>query len=345
MRAEVVRWLQCPVCAGALAIRQEQGHGQTRQAAAAQLETGSLMCEGCRRQFPIREGVPQLLSDVERVKRRSSGVYGLLWSKTPTQEPAAGASAGYHFDRVRAVVDVPKPDGLWLDAGCGDGTDLVALARATSGPLIGVDISEGGTQTAYQRTKHLPHVHVVRADLEHLPLRTEGAQFVYSYGVLHHLPHPAQGLRELTRVLAPEGMLVTYVYEDFQERTRVERMALWSINRLRAVTTLLPPRLLYGVCWGAAPLVALTCSWPAHLLRRHPATRALADRIPYRHTTQLRTLANDLYDRFGAPVEYRYSRAALETWLEEAGLLEIAIHPFRGWLASARKSSTVTAPC
>ena len=344
MRVELLQWLQCPACAGTLELRNDHGSGQWR-GASVHVEIGALVCGGCQTVFPIREGVPQLLLPSEEVKQQSSRIYGLLWSKTPVREPAPDLLTGYHFDRVRTVVEVPTPDGLWLDAGCGDGTDLLALAQTTPGPLIGVDISEGGTRTAYQRTKHFPHVHVVRADLEHLPLRAEQCQFVYSYGVLHHLPHPEQGLRELTRVLARDGTLVAYVYEDFQERTRVERVALWSVNRLRIVTTMLPPRLLYGVCWGLAPLVAATCSWPARVLRRWPAMRPLAQRIPYHHTTQLRTLANDLYDRFGAPVEYRYSRAALETWLREAGLLEIAIHPFRGWLASARKSSTVSAPC
>ncbi len=46
LTAEDLRWLACPVCHSPL-----------------QPEAGAVQCEGCRRRYPIVDGVPVLLAD------------------------------------------------------------------------------------------------------------------------------------------------------------------------------------------------------------------------------------------------------------------------------------------
>jgi hypothetical protein len=46
---------------------------------------------------------------------------------------------------------------------------------------------------------------------------------------------------------------------------------------------------------------------------------------------------NDQLDRFSAPLEHRYTRAELRSWLEAAGLEDIEVRPNFGWVASGRK--------
>ncbi|MGI8478248.1 MAG: class I SAM-dependent methyltransferase [Gaiellaceae bacterium] len=103
------------------------------------------------------------------------------------------------------------PAESFLDAGCGDGRYLAALA--TLGPLpkriVGVDIAGSTLDTAFRATAAAGvEPELVRANLERLPLGDAEFDLVVSIQVLEHLLDPAAGLRELARVLKPGGTLL-----------------------------------------------------------------------------------------------------------------------------------------
>src|SRR5687767_786975 len=128
--------------------------------------------------------------------RRTAESFGLLWSRTHDDM----SRIGDHARKLLAALSIDPPTGLILDAGCGDGSDTVALAATPGATVIGVDLSKGGTQTARARTRQLPNVRIVRADLRHLPFRSAQFSFVHSYGVVHHVATPDQAMAELARV-------------------------------------------------------------------------------------------------------------------------------------------------
>lgn len=99
-----------------------------------------------------------------------------------------------------------------LEIGVGMGADylewLKAGARAT-----GVDLSEISLAKARRRCEaagYRPDLRV--ADAEQLPFEEETFDIVYSYGVMHHSPDPAQCLREARRVLKPGGQARIMLY-------------------------------------------------------------------------------------------------------------------------------------
>jgi SAM-dependent methyltransferase len=231
-----------------------------------------------------------------------------------------------------------------LDAGCGNGIDTLRMAERSGQLLVSMDLSRAGIEQARRRTRHLPNVHVVQADLESIPLRTEQFDFVYSYGVLHHLPRPDRALAELVRVLKKGGGLALYVYEDFETRSWGERLLLKAVNQLRHVTVRMPPRWLYGLCRFCSPLVFLGLTVPAKLLARIPSLEPLSRRIPYHHGKRPFGLTGDLYDRFAVPIERRYSRSAIGQWLTRMGLTDVQVHPLRGWVGYGRKASAPVSP-
>ncbi len=103
------------------------------------------------------------------------------------------------------------PAGSFLDAGCGDGRYLAALAAL--GPLperiVGVDIAESILDTARRATAVAGlEPELLRANLERLPLADAEFDLVVSVQVLEHLLDPAAGLKELARVLKPGGTLL-----------------------------------------------------------------------------------------------------------------------------------------
>jgi uncharacterized protein len=59
MREELLEILCCPVCRGSLTLTVGRKVGE-------EIETGSLRCPKCPAEYPIEEGIPNLLPPDER---------------------------------------------------------------------------------------------------------------------------------------------------------------------------------------------------------------------------------------------------------------------------------------
>ncbi len=301
---------------------------------------GLLLCPGCSQRYAINGGVPRLChpdaGPATRAKVRTASSYGYLWDRSAVM-PKANELTSYHFDRMERALSLPSPNGFVLDAGCGDGIDLVNLARRAGVEIVGVELSDGGCRTSFERCMAFPAAHVVQADLCRLPFEDKSFDFVYSYGVLHHLPSPKEGLQELVRLLKPGACVAAYLYEDFSDRAIGWRWLLAGTNQLRRITLRLSPRVLYLLCQAASPAVYALFTIPFRILRYIPGLGFLASGFPFRHATRPFSLVGDLYDRFSAPVEWRYSRAKAEALFQEVGLQALTTANDRGWMVSGIK--------
>ena len=83
-----------------------------------------------------------------------------------------------------------------------------------------------------------------------------------------------------------------------------------------------------------------TFTVPYKILRAVGAT-GLANAIPFRHGTHPFGLTGDLYDRFSAPVELRYTRPGAEALLRDAGLEVSRVANDRGWMLAAHRASRI----
>lgn len=98
-----------------------------------------------------------------------------------------------------------------LDAGCGTGRALPPLRAAVgpSGVVVGVDLTPEMLQAAVRAGRDRDG-RLVLADVAALPLRSESLDAVFGAGLIAHLPHPAENLRELARVVRPGGTLALF---------------------------------------------------------------------------------------------------------------------------------------
>ena len=135
----------------------------------------------------------------------------------------------------------------------------------------------------------------------------------------------------------PGARVVAYLYEDFSERSALLRWSLKAANTARALTTRLPNRILYRLCWVASPFVFTLFTLPALVAGRLPALSSFAGALPFRHGTRPFGLVGDLYDRFSAPVEFRYSRKSSTAFFSAAGLQHVTVAAERGWMVSGMK--------
>lgn len=107
-----------------------------------------------------------------------------------------------------------------LEIGCGIGTDALRFAQA--GAIVdGVDASERSIDLARQRVGLRGNPIFFFHDAEkYLPQGLTGYDLIYSFGALHHTPHPKKVLRLAFDRLKPNGELRVMLY------------AKWSIKFL-----------------------------------------------------------------------------------------------------------------
>src|SRR5919206_4783942 len=103
-----------------------------------------------------------------------------------------------------------------LEIGCGIGTDTVNFARAGADVTV-VELSDESLKVAEQRTHVMgvaDRVTFYNGNAEELDafLPPQQCDLVYSFGVIHHSPHPERILEQVKRYLRPGGTLKLMVY-------------------------------------------------------------------------------------------------------------------------------------
>jgi SAM-dependent methyltransferase len=136
----------------------------------------------------------------EAYERRAAEQYSEAWQPRPEDRK---------FARVWALVQRHLPCAAFLDAGCGDGRYLAALASTGNPPkrIVGTDISQRVLETARVAAAPL-EPELIRANLEDLPFGNGEFDVVLCSQVIEHLLDVDAGLRELARVLGRDGTLI-----------------------------------------------------------------------------------------------------------------------------------------
>jgi len=100
----------------------------------------------------------------------------------------------------------PSPDDRVVDLGAGGGwcSELLQRLQRRS---IAVDISLDMLRVARSRKTPRPIV-AVAGDLEHLPFRDGSFDKAVCLSAIHHVPDMATAIREICRVLGPDGVAV-----------------------------------------------------------------------------------------------------------------------------------------
>lgn len=270
--------------------------------------------------------------------KKTEKTYGFLWRKGKDVFPPER----WHFNSIEEAVGSPIVSGrLGIDVGSGCGYDTYIMARNNpSVRIISMDISDGVYKTKNYVSK-LSNVYVVKGSALNIPIKDNTCDFAYSFGVLHHTCDPERGLKEIKRVIKNKSTAYLYLYEDQSEHP-VKYFALRVVNLLRRMTVKTPQKILYAICFLFSPLVVISFSWPARILRRFKKTIRLSEKIPFNFGTHFFSLSADLYDRFGAPVEYRFSRKQVQDLLSKNGFLNIRIGKMQstaGWVAWGIKAN------
>jgi SAM-dependent methyltransferase/uncharacterized protein YbaR (Trm112 family) len=367
MKKSLLQLIVCPLCAGALVCESFE------ETVTGEVESGLLSC-ACATNYPIIIGIPRLLppalhsmlwemhpafysehrarlpvelipeedqtkhigDDQALVKQRETAKsFGYEWQAFSEMLPDYESNFRWYFERFTRDSFAGK---LVLDAGCGTGRHTFHMSRSGAREVVAMDLSQA-IEVAARNNRENTNTHFVQADIYHPPFRPATFDFIYSLGVLHHLPDPEKGFRALLPLLKPDGFMNIYLYWNLETEPKWRRAALAAVTQARRVTTRVPHAVLKKMSWVIAAGFQLAFVLPSRALEKIPATRKLADRVPLGHYRKysFRVLYTDQFDRFSAPIENRYSRAEVAGWFERAGLDDVVILGGAGWRASGHR--------
>ena len=142
-------------------------------------------------------------------------------SPSPATQNAYQSTAVDYLRRIARLFETYKSNALdflelkpgmhVLDAGCGAGDDLLALASRHGDALrlTGVDLDESSLREARQRAREAnAEIEFIASSLEALPFPDGHFDVVRSDRVFQHLQTPRRALDELMRVTRPGGHVV-----------------------------------------------------------------------------------------------------------------------------------------
>lgn len=270
--------------------------------------------------------------------RATSDRFGYGWIAAGLPEPVT-SPIDYHLHLMQTALGAPPLSGLVLDAGAGEGIDLASVGLTPGCRAVGVELSPGGIRATASRISTVPRARLVQGNILAMPFRSNAFDNAYSYGVVHHTADPDGAVREIVRTLKPGGNVLIYVYEDFERHGLLRKLALKSVNAIRRPISELSPAGIRRVCAMLAPLVFATCTLPSRYF-------SWAARFPYPATQNptMTSLIPDLYDRFAAPIEERYSETGARRLVEQAGCIVKASAYIRGWAVWGEKRSASSVP-
>jgi len=132
-----------------------------------------------------------------------------------------------------AIGRIPQ-GAVVLDIGCGAGTDLLLAARRTGpgGRAIGVDMTEAMRHRAVDGAAAcgLTNVDVRAGDATKLPVDDASVDVVISNGVLNLVPEQRRAIREIARVLKPDGrvQIADIVIGEVLPESALRDVDLWA---------------------------------------------------------------------------------------------------------------------
>lgn len=259
--------------------------------------------------------------DKDNVDLRTVASFGDEWMRfdqAGMPEGEAHKVFGEYF-RVFPWESLP-PDSEGFDMGCGSGR-WARLVAPRVGRLHCIEPS-AALDVARANLADVGNVVFHEGSVSAPGLEPESQDFGYALGVLHHVPDTAGAIRACARLLKPGAPFLLYLYYAFDNRPWWFR-ALWRASDFgRRAICRMPP-------WAkglATDAIAVLIYWPLAriglLVNRLGISMRNWPLSYYRHHG-LYTMRTDSRDRFGTPLEQRFTRTQISAMMESAGLVGV----------------------
>ena len=247
--------------------------------------------------------------------------FGDEWSRFDQSELLT-EEAQRIFDEYFAVFPwdkLPK-NACGFDMGCGSGRWAKLMA-----PLVGhlhcIDPSSA-LEVAKLKLSSETNVTFHRASVDDCLLPPNSQDFGYSLGVLHHVPDTAKAIQSCVALLKPGAPFQVYLYYAFDNRSPLFKLTWSCSDLLRRAICKLPSTLKHLVTDILAVLVYFPLA-RFSLLAERLGMAVASIPLSYYRSHSFYTMRTDSRDRFGTPLEQRFTRKEIASMMDTAGLGEV----------------------
>ncbi len=331
MRERVLDLVVCPKCHDKL----ELADGAQRQG--EEIVEGTLTCTSCGTSYPIRGGIPRLLPNAEAISdeaQRTVNRFGDQWNEFDFIGP--------HYEKQFLGWISPNTEEVFkgkvvLEGGCGKGRHSALVSKWGAKDVLAIDLGSA-VEAAYRNTAQYENVHVIQADLFHLPVAQQSVDVAFSVGVLHHTPEPETCFQQLVQAIKPGGRVMAWVYGRENNGWIVH-----GVNPVReAITSKLPFKAVYELSKVPAAMILGVGRGVYQPLSKGPL-KPLGERLFYQayinHISRFPfdEIHSIVHDHLIPPIAHYIEGPAFKEWFSRAGLSEVTVgwHNQNSWRGTA----------
>jgi SAM-dependent methyltransferase len=259
--------------------------------------------------------------DAANIDRQTIQSFGDEWSKfdqSLLSDEEAKKIFGQYFTIFPWDKLPPRAEGF--DMGCGTGR-WARIVAPKVGKLHCIDPSDA-IKVAERSLDAHSNIVFHNDFVDSTDLLPHSQDFGYSIGVLHHIPDTASAMRSCVDLLKPKAPFLVYIYYSFDNRPTWFRV-IWKISDLfRRIIQCLPPSIKNAL----TDLIAGVVYWPLARLSGFLTKKGVSVySIPlsFYKDHSFYTMRTDARDRFGTPLEQRFSKLQIEQMMRDAGLTDV----------------------
>jgi SAM-dependent methyltransferase len=236
LKERILPLLVCPQCTGDLECLDAEYQ-------AGEIKTGKLRCLSCHATYPITNYIPRFVPD-----DGYASSFGFQWNKHARTQLDNVTGTTITHDRFFNETRWPHHlEGCrMLEAGCGAGR-FTQVAVQTGVELFSFDYSRA-VDANLQNNGLQPNLHLLQADIYHIPFKPSTFDYVFCLGVIQHTPDPPSAFRCLVDQVRPGGNLAVDVYAKRLDTYLKPKYALRGITKrvrseklYRVLTRVVPP--------------------------------------------------------------------------------------------------------
>lgn len=262
---------------------------------------------------------PKVHAEHDVIAQDIQHTFGAEWSRYNT------VLEGYErtFNEYFHLVDLNGlSDKRVCDLGCGTGRYSYFLRHKVA-ELVLVDFSEA-IFVARQNLHDAPNALFFMGDIAKLPFKSDFVDFIFSLGVLHHMPQPC--LETVRKLRAYSSELLIYLYYGLDNRPYYFRLLLNLITVVRKIVSKIRNPFFRE---SFSILVVLLVYLPLIFLGHAADLVGLGEYIPLREQRgkSFGWLQQAVYDRFFTSIEQRVTRQEIYTLKDTFSAVKISNVP------------------
>jgi len=222
-----------------------------------------------------------------------------------------------------------------FDTGCGSGRWAKFVAPRVK--VLNCIEPSKAIKVAKKNLSNFNNINFINSTIQDLKIKSASQDFGYVLGVLHHISYTESALKSCVRILKKGSPLLIYMYYNFENKPLWFKF-LWQISNIfRKLICMLPKKIKFLICDIIAVLIYYPLTKISIFLERVNFPLKNFPLASYRDKS-FYTMRTDSRDRFGTPIEKRFSKKQIYNLMKKSGLEKIKFkngNPF--WLSIGYK--------